>query len=177
MARPPQPIDLIVYKGRKNVTKEEVKERKKREVKAPSDKVKAPSYLPTHLKKEFTKISKQLIEVGIMSNLDIDALARYLLSREMYIRISDQLLQTDLTITKVKEKKDDQGNVIEEITEIEVNKTYSKLLINQDRLFKQCRVAAADLGLTISSRCKLVVPPKEEKIEKTEEEKLFGDAL
>ena len=40
---------------------------------------------------------------------------------------------------------------------------------NQDKAFKQCRAAASDLGLTITSRAKLVVPesakpvPKENK--------------
>jgi P27 family predicted phage terminase small subunit len=32
----------------------------------------------------------------------------------------------------------------------------------QSRYFKQCRECAGDLGLTISSRCKLVLPPKED---------------
>lgn len=36
---------------------------------------------------------------------------------------------------------------------------YSKI---HDRYFKQCRASASDLGLTISSRCKLVVPKTEE---------------
>lgn len=34
---------------------------------------------------------------------------------------------------------------------------------NQDRAFKQCRQCAVDLGMTISSRCKLVVPKTAEK--------------
>lgn len=29
---------------------------------------------------------------------------------------------------------------------------------NQDRMFKQCRASANDLGLSISSRVKLVIP-------------------
>ena len=44
----------------------------------------------------------------------------------------------------------------------------------QDKFFKQCRTCASDLGLTISSRCKLVIPeikkeaPKENKFKKFE---------
>ena len=44
----------------------------------------------------------------------------------------------------------------------------------QERYFKQCRSSANDLGLSISSRCKLVVPeinqetPKENKFKKFE---------
>ena len=37
-----------------------------------------------------------------------------------------------------------------------------KLDKRQDRYFKQAQTAAAALGLTISSRCKLVAPVKEE---------------
>ncbi len=33
----------------------------------------------------------------------------------------------------------------------------------QEKLFKMARAAASDLGLTITSRCKLVVPKPEEK--------------
>jgi len=32
----------------------------------------------------------------------------------------------------------------------------------QDRYFKQCRNCASDLGMTITSRCKLVVPSTKE---------------
>ena len=32
----------------------------------------------------------------------------------------------------------------------------------QDKVFKQCQSSARDLGLTISSRCKLIVPKLEE---------------
>ena len=31
----------------------------------------------------------------------------------------------------------------------------------EDRYFKQARACAGDLGLTVTSRCKLVLPPKE----------------
>ncbi|MCY8385807.1 phage terminase small subunit P27 family, partial [Bacillus haynesii] len=55
MARPRQPVDLLLVKGKKNLTKQEIEERRKQEIKAPSDKVKAPSYLPKDLKREFKK--------------------------------------------------------------------------------------------------------------------------
>ncbi len=51
MARPRQPTDLLLVKGKKHLTKAEIEDRKSKEVKAPSDKVKAPSYLPADLKK------------------------------------------------------------------------------------------------------------------------------
>lgn len=141
MARPRQPTDLLLVKGKKHLTKEEIAKRKSSEVKAPADKVRAPSYLPDDLKKEFRKLSKDLLDIEIMTNLDIDALARFIISRKMYLDLTQKILENnDLLLDK------DTIGI-------------------QDKLFKQCRSAASDLGLTISSRCKLVVPKKEEKKE------------
>ncbi|AUN10427.1 phage terminase small subunit P27 family [Clostridium botulinum] len=151
MARPRQPTDLLLVKGKKHLTKAEIEDRKSKEVKAPSDKVKAPSYLPADLKKEFNKIAKELKEIGIITNLDIDALARFIIAKKMYLELTKQILEKPELMIVDKD-----------------------IVTTQDKLFKQCRVSASDLGLTISSRCKLVVPKKEDKKELTEEEKLFG---
>ncbi|WP_061331275.1 phage terminase small subunit P27 family [Clostridium botulinum] len=151
MARPRQPTDLLLVKGKKHLTKAEIEDRKSKEVKAPSDKVKAPSYLPADLKKEFNKIAKELKEIGIITNLDIDALARFIIAKKMYLELTKQILEKPELMIVDKD-----------------------IVTTQDKLFKQCRVSASDLGLTISSRCKLVVPKKEDKKKLTEEEKLFG---
>jgi P27 family predicted phage terminase small subunit len=151
MARPRQPVELLVYKGKKNLTKKEIEDRKSQEVKVAKDKVKAPTYLPKELKKEFKKISDELLKVGIMTNLDVDALARFLFAKKMYLAVTNKLLDRPELLWV---DKDTLGN--------------------QDKLFKQCRTAANDLGLTISSRCKLVVPKKEEKPPQTDAEKRFG---
>lgn len=45
MARPRQPTDLIMLKGKKHLTKKEIEERKEKEIKAPADKIEPPSYL------------------------------------------------------------------------------------------------------------------------------------
>jgi P27 family predicted phage terminase small subunit len=139
MARPRQPIDLILHKGKKHLTKAEINERKSQEVKAAADKVKPPSYLPKELKREFKKISEELVNIGIMTNLDVDALARFLIAKELYLNITQRLLESPELMIMDKD-----------------------MVTTQDKLFKQCRASASDLGLTISSRCKLVVPKKEE---------------
>lgn len=178
MARPRQPIDLIVYKGNKNLTKKEIEERKSQEIKAPSNKVKAPTYLPKDLRRKFKKISDELVEIGIMSNLDVDALARYLLSEKMYWQVTETMLDTSPTKkreTIIKSNQDD--NPVESIEDVISNDVYTSLLINQDKLFKQCRQAASDLGLTITSRCKLVMPKNGKEPPKSEEEMLFGNRL
>lgn len=139
MARPRQPIELVALKGKKHLTKAEIEERKESEVKAKSDKVRAPAYLPADLKKEFNKIAKELLSIEIITNLDIDALARFIIAKKLYLEISMKLLENPKILLEDE-----------------------KILNQQDKLFKQCRSAATDLGLTISSRCKLVVPKKEE---------------
>ncbi|BAU28969.1 P27 family predicted phage terminase small subunit [Aneurinibacillus soli] len=174
MAGQRQPVELLLIKGKKHLTKQEIEERKEREVKAPSDKVRPPAYLSPDLKKEFNKIAKELVRIGIMTNLDVDALARFVLARKMYLNITEALLSISPTEMVEYTKTDRKGTVIEEGTKMVANESYSELLLNQDKLFKQCRQAAGDLGLTISSRCRLVIPKKEEK-EPDELEKTFGD--
>ncbi|MCC2532706.1 phage terminase small subunit P27 family [Bacillus velezensis] len=168
MARPRQPVDLLLVKGKKNLTKQEIEERRAQEVKAPNDKVKAPSYLPKDLKREFKKIADELKNLGIMTNLDVDALARFLFAQKQYLEMTEVLLETPITALV----EDDDGNKFEV-----ANKTYSDLLINQDKLFKQCRQASSDLGLTISSRCKLVIPKKDDGKPKSKEEERFGGRM
>lgn len=154
MARPRQPVDLLLYKGKKNLTKKEIEERKAQEVKAPADKVRPPTYLPADLKREFKRIANELINIGIMTNLDIDALARFLIAKKLYLEVSKKLLDNpELAISD----KD--------------------IVATQDKLFKQARASASDLGLTISSRVKLVIPKNEDKPPETEAERRFGDRV
>ncbi|MCM3411239.1 phage terminase small subunit P27 family [Metabacillus litoralis] len=178
MGRARQPVDLLVYKGNKNLTRQEIEERKSQEIKASTDKVKPPTHLPRELKREFKKIANELVRIGIMTNLDNDALARFLLARKMYLEVTDTLISIPPTDKIPYTKKDEYGEIVEEGMRDVVNETYSELLINQDKLFKQCRSAASDLGLTIASRCKLVIPKSpESNTPQSKEQKMFGDRL
>lgn len=140
MARPRQPTDLLLLKGTKHLTKAEIEKRKSSEVKAPADKVEAPSYLPKNLQEEFNRIAAELINIEIMSNLDIEALARFVVAEYQYQKVVKKAIKMSPE-----------------------NQKYMETLIMQEKLFKMARTAASDLGLTISSRCKLVVPKKEDK--------------
>ena len=55
MAGQRQPIALVQAKGKKHLTKAEIAERERTEVKAPSDRVTPPSYLTATQKKAFRK--------------------------------------------------------------------------------------------------------------------------
>jgi len=178
MAGQRRPVELLLLTGKKNLTKKEIEERKASEVKVKSDKaIKPPSYLSQELKKEFKKIAKELVDIGIMSNLDVDALARYLQVQKQYLEVTEELMNQKPVITIEKEHTDEDGDFVERELIRVTNETYNELLIMQDKLFKNCRAAASDLGLSISSRCKLVVPKKDEEKPKSKEETLFGDNL
>ena len=140
MTGPRQPIDLLEYKGNKHLTKAETEARRAAEVKAPKPKgkrVKPPAYLPESLHKKFRSLAKQLIEIGILAEIDYDCLARYLLAEQAYLAVTEQVNRA--IANQAISLLDD------------LSKT-------QTRYFNQCSRAAADLGLTISSRCRLVVP-------------------
>ncbi len=159
MARPRQPIDLIAAKGRKHLTIEEYTERKQSEVTASADDVKPPAFLDKKEREKFEKLAKQLIELKIMSNLDCDVLARYIRAETEYIRVTKQL-------QKIKFLPDKKSMVTEEAQLAAAYAQYNYLSKIQNRLMKACNENARELGLTISSRCKLVIPKgKDEKPE------------
>ena len=156
MARPREPIDLIAAKGRKHLTKAEYEARKKTEITAPSDNVTPPAYLTKKEKDKFNEIAQQLIDIGIMTNLDCDVLARYVRADSEYLKLTKQL-------NKIKFDPDKKSMIAEEQQLAEQLSKYGYLQKLQLKAAKQCNDCARELGLTISSRCKLAMPKKEEK--------------
>lgn len=151
-----QPIDLIIAKGKKHLTKAEIEERRKTEIHTDYINVKPPDYLDEKQKEEFYRIAEILLDIGIITELDEDCLAHYLISNSNYVEYTKTLnkLNAKLKNAKKLEKKK------EYMSQIDLYLTY------QDRALKQCRACANDLGLSISSRAKLVMPqPQEEKKE------------
>lgn len=148
-----QPIDLVLARGAKHLTKAEIQERRDREVKPNTDNIIAPAFLTKKQQTEFYKISGQLEKLKIMGETDVDALARYIVANDFYINAVKQMRKPEV--------KNDPF----------LFGSWAKI---QERYFKQCRASANDLGLSISSRCKLVVPetkketPKENKFAKFE---------
>lgn len=152
MAGQRQPIDLVIAKGKKHLTKTEIEERRKSEVRPLTDDIAPPAYLTKKQKAEFNKISDQLQRLKIMSETDIDALARYIIANDYYINAVRKL--------RSREVKNDA----------ELFETWLRI---QEKAFKQARTCAMDLGLTISSRCKLVVPAAEKEPEKANKFRKF----
>lgn len=137
MAGARQPIDLVLARGKKNLTKAEIELRRAQEIKVDFKDVKPPDYLPAKLKNEFDEIAGKLLAIGIMTELDEDCLARYLIAHNNFLNYTKMLAKAMRT--------EDMDMII-------------KAQRAQDMAFKQCQSAAGALGLTISSRCKLVMP-------------------
>lgn len=135
-----QPIELIVANGKKHLTKKEIEERRKTEPKINKDNIIAPEYLSEAQSKKFYEISNELVKMEIMSNLDCDVLARLVVAEELYEMLSKRMMTEE---------------VRSDIFELE------KTANLQDKYYKQCMSASKELGLTISSRCKISVPKKE----------------
>lgn len=142
MGRAKQPIQLLKIKGNKHLTKAEIAEREATEIRAPDDNIVAPNYLNKKQTDTFYTIANELKRIDIMSNIDVDVLARYVIAESLYLKLTRKI-----------NSKSVQDDII----------SFEKYVNMQDKYFKQCQACAKELGLTISSRCKLVVPKKDDK--------------
>ena len=155
------PLEVVQARGSKHLTKAEIQERKEREIKPVTDDIIAPDYLTKKQKDTFYKLSAQLEKLKIMGETDVDALARYIVANDSYVHATKQLRKSEVKNDPMKYE------------------SWSKI---QERNFKMVRASANDLGLSISSRCKLVVPgankedkPKENKFAKFEKRTVVGE--
>ena len=141
MAGQRQPTNLVLAKGKKHLTKDEIAARLTAEVQPRTDDIAAPAYLTATQKKEFNRLAGQLQKLNIMGETDVDALARYVTAQTLYELTSKKMRTAMRTM--------DDPYELDQLSKL------------QDRYFKQADRAASALGLTISSRCRLVVPVKD----------------
>lgn len=138
MAGRRQPTDVVIANGRKHLSRAEEAQRRAGEVKVPTAKAaKPPKWLPEELRKEFRAVGKRLIAAGIYTELDADTLGRYLVAQSQW------LIATAETQKALAQREQEEADAWGRI---------------QERHFKQARNCANDLGLTVTSRCRLVVP-------------------
>lgn len=159
-----KPMLLNLANGGKNWTKAEIEERLSSEVQPVTDGIAAPTSLTAKQKKEFDRIAAQLQKLKIMGETDCDTLARYVVAQELYAQAVKDLRAAQ----KSRPKDMDPGQLVEWAYALD------KLDKRVDRYFKQATTAATALGLTISSRCKLVVPVKEEEPKQNKFRKFDG---
>lgn len=151
-----KPIELLLVNGNKNkLTKEEIEARRKAEakIKPNNNQVKPPSWLDPVAKKEFRKLSNELLQTELITNVDVNQLAMYCSALSRFIELQ-------------------KGEEIEDELTGDVKVIYDEKKI--DILFKQLKAMAAEFGFTPGSRAKIAMPKPEEK-KKTEEEEKFGN--
>ena len=170
MSRKREPVNVILAKGKTHISKASIEERRAQELSVPFTDVAAPDYLTTTQKKEFNKFAKMLLELEIFTELDVDTLAEYCIARDLYITYSEQikkLLAKNNTvrdwkvIDKLALECDDSEQLVELLETLlrrQRGTEISSLMTLQDKAFKQCLSCAREMGLTITSRVKLVVP-------------------
>ena len=164
MARPREPVELIIAKGKKNLTKAEIEARRRTEIAPCADDLTPPSYLTAAEKRRFTKLAGQLDKIKIMGETDVETLARYVSAQTLYETATKDLQKLSKQRPKKEDYADDERDerdtyYVDLDLWMQACETAAKL---QDRYFKQAQTAASSLGLTISSRCKLVAPFKDE---------------
>lgn len=138
MGRNAQPVDLLVLKGRSHMGRDEIERRREQEIQVPFTDVEPPDYLTGEkARAEFNDIAAKLAAIGIFTELDVDRLAQYIMSRALYLQYTSRL-------TKMAQRGD--------------SKEVARLQRLQSAAFNQCRACGNDLGLSVTSRCKLVVP-------------------
>lgn len=140
MAGRRQPTDLVVLNGKKHLTRAEEDARRDAEVRVPPPaKVRAPSWLPDALRKDFRVLGKQLLAVGLYAALDADTLGRYLVAHQQWLAATAEVQRALQSRPRDAEAAEQWGRI-------------------QERYFKQARNCANDMGLTVSSRCRLILP-------------------
>lgn len=139
MPGPRQPTEVVKANGRKHLSKAEEDERRDQEVHVPvPDAAVPPKWLQKKFHAEFREIGETLRLAGLYAELDRDLLAQFLVARDRWVR-ADKLASAAI--------RDKDEKLAKEWTSV------------QSAYFKQCRQAAEALGLSITSRCRLVVPP------------------
>lgn len=141
-----QPLAVLQANGRKHLSKAETAERAASEVHLEKPKrISVPAWLPEDLRGDFRKISRELLAADMgAAQLDRDTIGRLVVAQAQYTAATRMV--RDLL---------DQENA-------EGCAEWSNL---QEKYFKQARACANDLGLTITSRCRLVVPKAPERPE------------
>jgi hypothetical protein len=148
--RKKEPVDLIVLKGKKHLTKAEIEERKEEEIKVVPDELVIPYGLTEEQERLFVQTYNDLAEYDMATHLEMDILTRFVKAKSEYDRLSALIEQ------------------------MEVDDFYLKVLTLRLRVSEELRKCECDLGLNVFARMKMVAP-KKDKPEPTQAERLFGE--
>jgi len=148
-------VAVVEANGRKHLTKAEIAKREAEEVRPPAPvRIRVPKWLPGALKAEYKRVARQLMEVGLYTDLDEGVLARYIIAQHEHLQAVAQV-QAGFS-------NGDPAAVA----------FWGRV---EERYFNQCRSCAREMGLTISARCALVVPMAVPTAAAEPDGDLFGD--
>ena len=133
MAGQRQPLNVIQGKGRKHLTKAEIENRQKTEVKAKNDNVQPPKFLGAKQKKRFTEIANELLDLDIMANIDCEALGRLIVVDDEFVEINNRTLSFHLidgTVNSIAGRLSDYEYTL--LSHPEFLKIHRSYIINMD---------------------------------------------
>ena len=165
--RKPMAVNLAVVDGGKHWTKAQIEQRRREELHLPKPKtLKPPRWLAKDAQKLFKAYAELLLAFpeGIVSELDTGTLARYCDCELSYAEASAQktawLEQCQLLRKQIVESGS-WSTLGEDENYTRAEEQVDYWSGQMARFEKICRSCAADMGLTVTSRCKLVVPQVE----------------
>ncbi len=133
-----QPTALVAANGRKHLSRSETDERLDHEVHVPPpEQAVPPKWLPKRLHEEFHEVGEILLAAGLYAELDRDVLAQYFLARDRWLK-ADKKAAAAI--------RADDEKLAREWTSV------------QGTYFRQARQCAESMGLSVTSRCRIVVP-------------------
>lgn len=165
--RPKKPLAI----NKKHFTKAEIEERKEQELNVPYTDVKPPEYLTKKQATEFNEYAEKLVALGIFTELDVDILAQYIIAKSLYLKYNKQIEKVNSkenavhkwsvveSLAAEAETQEDLIKLLEKIIRRQRGEDVTVLMNLQDKAFKQCIACAKELGLSVTSRLKLAVPP------------------
>lgn len=138
MAGKRQPTALIEAAGRKHMSRAEADARRDREVFVPPAKqFNPPGWLLKKHHQEFLSLAQKLADCGLYTELDADIIAQYVVAR------ADWVAARKLAARAIREK------------DLRAAREWTSV---QAAYFKQARQAGEAMGLSVTSRCRLVLP-------------------
>ena len=164
MSRKVIPVSVQLAKGNPNrLTKAEIKARQEAEesFKPNDDDIKIPRWLDKEGKSEWKRVSRELKELNILTNIDTTALGMYCDAYSKYQLATKKINKEGMFIEYT--NKAGATNTIEHPA-VKAQVKYA------DLIKKLC----SEFGFTPSARAKITLPRLEEKKEETIEDKLFG---
>lgn len=157
MGRNKMTAEAIQAAGRTHVTKNDIEERKSTAPKVIADNIRPPDFITDEEQvKEFYEIAEELVRIGVMGNLDCYTLGMFVCSKTRYS-------QYETTLQEIMQKNQSANQRLKWLPKL---KEFEAL---KDKNFRECLSCANAMGLTITSRCKLVAPkeaPPENKFNK-----------